>query len=88
MDATSNDLILEFDDIVSNDLVLDSNHLIGSNSIELDLVDYSDLLADISSDLNYCKYILFAILFVYCLELLRRTLKRCFKKGGFDDRIN
>ena len=88
MDVTPNDLIFELDDVLSNDLALGSFDLYGSNSLELDSTDYTDVLTDISNDLNYCKYLLFALLFVYCFELLRRTLKRCFRKGGFDDRIN
>ena len=86
MDVSFNDLIL--DDVSSNDFVLDSYGLVGSNSIELSSLDYMDVFTDISRDLNFCKYLLFSLLFVYCLELLRRTLKRCFKKGGFDDRID
>lgn len=88
MDVTDNDLIVNYDDVLSNDLVLGSYNPVGFNSLELDPTDYTDVLVDISNDLSYCKYLLFALLFVYCLELLRRTLKRCFKKGGFDDRIN
>lgn len=86
MDVSLNDLF--FDDVSLNDISSYSNNLVGFNSLELDPTDYSDILVDISNDLNYCKYLLFALLFVYCLELLRRTLKRCFRKGGFDDRIN
>lgn len=88
MDVTSNDLVFESDDVLSNDFVLDSYNSVCFNSLASVPTDYADILVSISNELIYCKFLLFALLFVYCLELLRRTLKRCFKKGGFDDRIN